>query len=257
MDIVREGFFAFLEDIAPPEAGFSLFGGTHLAALGLTILLAIAMCYLCKRLSDDRRWLLFRLWVVMILLMEIIQQFTFPFIHGNYWLCHIPLHMCGLLMFIEAAHVTRPNKFTGEVLYALGLPGAVAAMLFPNWTMAPITNFYALQSFVIHAFHIVFVIMLLFTGNIRPSFRGLWRPALFLLIVLPPIYLFNTITGTNFFFLNAGSAGSPLEALIDIFGNPGFLIPYAGILGFVWVLMYLPWGIRAKMIDTETKLFRH
>jgi len=246
MDIAREGFFAFLEDIAPPEAGFSLFGGIHLAALGLTIVLVIVMCYVSKRMDDNRRWLLFRLWVVAILLMEIIQQFTFPFIHSNYWLCHIPLHMCGLLIFIEAIHVSRPNKFTGEVLYALGLPGAIAAMLFPNWTMAPILNFYVLQSFVIHAFHIALVAMLLFTGNIKPNLRSLWRPVLFLAIVLPPIYILNQATGTNFFFINAGSAGSPLEVLIDIFGNPGFLVPYAGILGLVWVIMYLPWALAAR-----------
>ena len=153
-------------------------------------------------------------------------------------------------MFIEAAHVTRPNKFTGEILYALGLPGAIAAMIFPNWTMAPITNFYVLQSFVIHAFHIAFVVMLLFTGNIRPSLRGLWRPALFLAIVLPPIYAVNAIAGTNFFFINAGSAGSPLDVLINIFGNPGFLIPYAGILGLVWGFMYLPWVIKTRSVST-------
>ena len=246
MEISREGFFAFLEDTALPETGFALFGGVHLGVLGLTIVLVVAMCIVSKRLDNDRQWLLFRLWVVAILLMELVQQFSFPFIHGNYWLSHIPLHMCGLLIFIEAAHVTRPNKFTGEILYALGLPGAIAAMIFPNWTMAPITNFYSLQSFVIHAFHIVFVVMLLFTGHIRPSFRGLWRPVLFLGIALPPIYIFNVITGTNFFFMNAGSEGSPLEIFIDIFGNPWFLLPYTGLLAVVWVIMYLPWTIRNR-----------
>ena len=92
-----------------------------------------------------------------------------------------------------------------------------------------------------HTLHITLAATLVVSGNVKPTARNLWCPILFLVVVLPPVFLFNRINGTSFFFLNAGSAGSPLEVLIAIFGNPGFLLPYAGILAAVWLFMYLPW----------------
>jgi len=242
--IVRVGFFAFLEDINMPGDGFALFGFTHIVALVLTVLLCVGLCLWCRRLSRESQWMLFRGVVITVLVMEIVRQVSFPLVHGRYWLEHLPLHMCGLLLFISAIHVSRPNKFTGEIIYALGLPGAVAAMLFPDWTLYPIFHFYPLQSFTIHALHISFAMMLITSGNLRPNFRELWRPVAFLAVILPPIFVLNRAAGTNFFFINAGSEGSPLEILIDIFGNPAFLIPYAGILAVAWVFMYLPWHFR-------------
>ena len=239
--IVREGFFAFFEDVNAQGDGFQLFGAVHLTALVLTVAATIGVCLLCRRLNRDRQWVLFRLIVVTVLMLELVRQFSFPLVHGHYWLKHLPLHMCGLILFIEAIHMHKPNKFTGEIIYSLGLPGAIAAMLFPDWTLYPIFHFYPLQSFVIHALHIVLAVAMLTSGNLVPSAKNLWRPAVFLLLILPPLFALNRATGTNFFFLNAGSEGSPLEVLIDIFGNPGFILPYAGILAVLWLFMYLPW----------------
>jgi uncharacterized membrane protein YwaF len=96
---------------------------------------------------------------------------------------------------------------------------------------------------------VAFPLMLMLSGEIRPRAKNLWRPALFLLIVTPPIYFINKALGTNFFFINSGSAGSPLELLIDVFGTRGFLFAFAGLLAVVWLLMYLPY----IMLDARKK----
>ena len=77
---------------------------------------------------------MFRVIIALLLALELIRQASFPLVHGHYWLEHLPLNMCGLALFIEAFHGLKPNKFTGEIIYALVLTGAVAAMLFPDWT---------------------------------------------------------------------------------------------------------------------------
>lgn len=195
----------------------------------------------CRALAQDKQWLMFLLIIALAFTFEIIRQLSFPLVHGRYWIEYLPFHICGLALFIEAFHGFKPTKFTGEILYALVLPGATAAILFPDRTMYPIWHFYPLQSFIMHTFHITLASIIVASGNVRPNPRNLWYPILFLAVVLPPVYLFNRINGTNFFFLNAGSEGSPLEVLITIFGNPGFLLPYGGILALVWLFMYLPW----------------
>lgn len=239
--IQRSGFFAFLEDVNAQGDGFPLFGFVHITALVLCAVLVIGMCLWCRSLAKDKQWLMSRVIIALALVLESIRQASFPLVHGHYWLPHLPLHMCGLALFIEAFHGCKPNKFTGEILYALVLPGATAAMLFPDWTLYPIWHFYPLQSFTIHSLHITLAVTLVISGNVKPTPKNLWCPVLFLAVVVPPIFLFNRIYGTNFFFINAGSEGSPLEVLISIFGNPGFLLPYAGILASLWVVMYLPW----------------
>jgi uncharacterized membrane protein YwaF len=65
----------------------------------------------------------------------------------------------------------------------------------------------------------------------------------FLAVIVPPIYFLNKWLGTNFFFVNAGSKGSPLDILIDIMGNPGFLAGYALALILLWGIIYLPFII--------------
>ena len=243
---VREGFFAFLEDVGAPGSGFGLFGGTHLLMFVLMSALIFAVCRLYSRLGDKGAKTMTLVAALVILGLEIAKQSTFFIIQRRYWPDQLPLHLCGLGIMIELIHAVRPNKTTGEVLYCLCLPGAIAALLFANWSMYPVLNFYCLQSFFIHALHVAFPLMLLVKRKIVPDVKNLWRAALFLTIVLPPVYFVNLRLGTNFFFINAGSAGSPLEIFIEFAGVPGFLLPYAGLLFLVWFLMYLPWVLAER-----------
>ncbi|MDR1643213.1 MAG: TIGR02206 family membrane protein [Clostridiales bacterium] len=239
-----DGFFAFLENTRAPGSGFKLFGPEHLIFLALIAVGIAVMCICYKRLDSVRRLSMMRITAVTILLMEAVKQVLVIFqTMPNYPLGVLPFHLCGLSIFVEQIHAIKPNKTTGEILYSLGIPGAVAALLFCNWTMYPIFNFHGLQSFIIHGLHIAFPAMLIYGGDFRPRFSQIWRPALFLLIIVPPIYFLNKAIDTNFFFVNAGSEGSPLEILINLMGNPGFLVGFAGLLLVVWIIIYLPFII--------------
>jgi len=240
---VREGFFAFLEDVAATGDGFALMGGVHITMLGAMAALIAALCVIYKRQDEKGRSAMLKLIILIIFSMEAVKQLTFPLIHKWYWVGQLPLHLCGISIAIELAHAFFPSKATREILYSLCLPGAVAALLFCNWSMFPLWNFYCLQSFFIHALHVSFPLMLLVTGDLRPRAGQLWRVALFLAGVVPLVYLLNLRLSTNFFFVNAGSQGSPLEIFIEWAGNPGFLLPYAGLIAAIWLLMYAPWYI--------------
>ncbi|MDR1000721.1 MAG: TIGR02206 family membrane protein [Clostridiales bacterium] len=245
------GFFAYRRD-EPPGSGFALYGKDHLFILAALLVGVVLMTMFYDRADKKGRLKMLRVTAWIILLSEIVRQVSFIVILGYYPLQELPLHLCGISIFINVAHATKPNKFTGEILYALGLPGTLAALAFCDWTNYPLMTYQCIQSFVAHALHAVFVIMQLKGGDIRPSLKKIWRPIIFLLVIVPPIYWFNTVFGTNFFFINAGSPGSPLEILIELMGDKLFLIGYAGLLVVVWVVMYLPW----VFIFKERKIFR-
>jgi hypothetical integral membrane protein (TIGR02206 family) len=177
-------------------------------------------------------------------LLEVVKQIIVLF-QGYTWDI-LPLHLCGMSIFFIAIHAVRPNRFTAEMLYALSIPGAISALLFADWTMYPIWNFFCLQSFLIHMLELTFPFMLLNAGELRPRAKHLWMPALYLAIVVPIIYNLNHVLDTNFFFINEASPGSPLSLLEGILGSPGYVFGTIGILAAVWLVMYAPVERRAS-----------
>jgi len=58
-------------------------------------------------------------------------------------------------------------------------------------------------------------------------------------------HIANSAWGTNFWFLNAGSAGSPLEPIQAATG--AFYVPaLVAAVAIVWTLLYLPWVLRSR-----------
>lgn len=180
-----------------------------------------------------------------IVVMEIVKQ-LFCIFSGNYVWDILPLHLCGMSIFMIAIHTIRPNRFTAEFLYCLSIPGAVAALLFADWTMYPLWNFFCLQSFLIHMLEIAYPVMLLVSGQIRPNARNLWRPAIYLLIVSPPLYYLNKLLDANFFFMNEAAPDSPLSLLQSLLGSPGYIFGTGGLVAIVWFVLYLPIELRRK-----------
>jgi hypothetical integral membrane protein (TIGR02206 family) len=234
----------------PDGSGFALLGGTHLAVLaGLAVLVAL-LCVVYIQLTYSERPIMLKALALVILGLEAVKQASFPIAHGRYFIDKLPLHLCGLVIFLNLVYAwygeTGAGEASGEILYALGLPGSVCALVFANWSMYPLVNFDCMQSFVIHALHIAFVVLPLVGGELRPRAKNLWKCGVFLVITVPIIYVINLRLGTNFFFVNAGSPGSPLEALINLVGVPWFIIPYAGLVLIVWAALYLPWELASR-----------
>ena len=102
----------------------------------------------------------------------------------------------------------RSWNWLGQVLYTLCLPGAAAALVFPDWTVYPQWSLMNINSFLVHGLLILFGAPA-GGGTIRPRLSAIWKPLLFLAVVTPPIWLFNRTWGTNYFFLNTASPNSP------------------------------------------------
>jgi uncharacterized membrane protein YwaF len=87
----------------------------------------------------------------------------------------------------------------------------------------------------------------------RPRFTQLWRCVIYLLVVVPPIYLFNHTFNTNFFFMNEAAPDSPLSFLQSSLGNPGYLVGFAALVAAVWVVMYLPWMLKTLVEKRQAR----
>jgi len=60
-------------------------------------------------------------------------------------------------------------------------------------------------------------------------------------IYLTVVYPLNKALDTNFAFVSTPADGSPLVAVASVFGNPGYLVPYAAALVGSFVAMHVIW----------------
>lgn len=243
----REGsqvyFFATQSEL-PEGVGFALFGPVHLAWLaGIALAIPLGLGLLRSR---PRAQALAARGGAACAVALVAGLDLWLWSRGALGVGNLPLHLCELAPFLLLLFELTGWDWAGQTLYCLCLPGAAAALLFPNWTMFPQWNLINLQGFVLHALLIFCPLLEILRGRLIPRLGHLWKAWAFLACITPPIYCFNLRFHTNYFFLNAGSPGSPLDWLIRRLGNPGFLAGYGAIALAVTAGMYLPFVLRRR-----------
>jgi hypothetical integral membrane protein (TIGR02206 family) len=179
------------------------------------------------------------------LFFELLRQIIY-LVLGRYELGLLPLHLCGLTEFLIFFHAFTKNKIIKESLYAMGIIGALMALLFADWLIYPLWHFQSIHSFVMHGLLLGYIIMLLWSQELRPNYKLLPQVFILFFLICFGLFYFNKQYGTNFFFLNYPSPGSPLVMFEEWVGNPGYIGLTVVLLLIVWFIMYLPWRIGRK-----------
>lgn len=219
--------------------GFSLFDAEHLFWLGLTVFCLTALCRYYRAGNLRRRTRLRHEMAAAIVANEVFKT-AMLLLGGNWEPEYLPLHLCSVNVFLVAYHAWKPGKVLDNFLYAVCVPGAAAALLFPSWNKLPPINFMYLHSFTIHILLMAYPLMLTCGGDIRPDHKYVPR-VLGLLSVLAVIALgANLIFDTNFMFLMKATKSSPLYFFQKQFGS--HLVGFAVILPAALGVMYAPWS---------------
>ena len=201
---------------------------------------------------------------VALLILELIKD-GILLAQGRFGIGYLPLHVCSIGVFVfllrevisEESFIKPPTKgqsqpgqcqqcpgprlksILGEVAVILIMPASLAGLIFADWTtLYPVLNFFNLHSYLWHGLLILYPLALLISGEITPSIKHIHWVILFLCIIVPPIYIFDKLTGCNYFFINRPVTGSPLEWMAKYLGNPGYLIGYAIITILIIVFVY-------------------
>lgn len=223
--------------------GFSLFGPEHIAWLIYAAALVIVLIVIYRRLPEGielgsrRRTAM--LVVAGVPLVLLVSQDVLMARAGVFSAAWWPLHSCNVCEYLALVYAIRPNRFCGEVLFTLGTVGAIAALLFPGWTYCPPLTWPVVCGFTEHALIMAFILMIVVGGDFRPHLRDIWMTILFTAAYAFFAYWFNTAFGTNFMFVNTPSEGSPLVLWEQMFGYPGYLVPYAALVLVIWVDLHL------------------
>lgn len=245
-------FFTYAADL-PPGVGFALFSAPHLGALmAIALLCLVCACRFRAAQASARRHLTQALGLSIVLL-DIVRTIVYHCM-GCMNLYELPLHLCGMAVYLCAIHSLWKPDWLGQVLYALCLPGACAALLFPDWTIYPFFSFVSLHSFAAHGLIVLYIVVQTASGAIRPCLFAVWKPVLFLCAVVPPIAWFDSCFHANYMFLQLPSPGSPLVWLAQLVGGSraGYLLLFAVVIFCVMVLMDAPFALAHRYRNSRS-----
>lgn len=232
-------FYETVETI-PEGLGFKHFDPFHLKWLAAAALSMAVICLLYRHLNRSGRHKM-RLTIAFLTVANEIFKMYLLISHGNYTVSYLPLHLCSINIFIVMLHALKPGLFWGNFLYAVGLPGAVSALLFATWTSLPPCSGMLWHSFTVHIMLAVYPLMIVAGGDLRPDFRRLPAVTAALAVMSIPAVIVNHFYGTNFMFINYAQEGTPFVLFEQYFGNFIFGVPV--LLALMYLIMFLPWII--------------
>lgn len=223
----------------PQGAGFQLYAREHICWLVICLAAGAALCLAYHRLERRGRARMRLGAGLAVLLCELLKDANL-IAQGEFGVYYLPLHLCGMAVFFTLGHSIRPNGTVGELLYSSCMPGALFAILFPDWTACAAFSFHSIVGFTVHMLIVVYPLMQTLSGDIRPSVRRLPRCLLILVCLAVPVYIFDRRFNANYMFLLSPAAGSPLEWFAALLGNQGYLFGYLPMLTLVWCALYFP-----------------
>ena len=193
----------------PPNVGFTHFDALHICWLIFAVVFIAVVSFIYKKQDTKQRSKTRKILAAALVLDELWKMFWLTVGH-RYELEYLPLHLCSINIFIIAYHCFRPNKTLDNFLYIVCIPGALAALLFPSWTVLPPANFMHLHSFTIHTLLVAYPAVLLINRDIKPEFKELPK-CLGLLSIFGFIALtVNILFDENFMFLMYAEPDNPL-----------------------------------------------
>lgn len=234
--------------------GFATLGWPHVLMLACCAAAGAVLVYFTQRPgymsmfaagADRRREVracppLIKAACAVLLCLEIIQD-LYLIAAGLPLADHLPLHLCGLGIFANFIGAFSNSRFAAalrEVSLVLIAPGAVFALLFPDWTYMNLLSIMSVIGFAGHTLLAVIPLMMLKAGAVRPAWQHIWYTPAFLAVTCPPVYLFDTAFGYNYMFLRHPVENTPLAWWADRLGEPGYLLGILLMAAAVLLLEY-------------------
>ena len=153
----------------------------------------------------------------------------------------IPLHLCGLSALAALAVAFGAHGALLDFLWYIGLPGALLALIFPAPAISRWQSALNLSYVMTHVL-IVLIPLAAMAGGRRPHPDGAPMTMIALQAAGLAAFAVNRALGTDFMFLCAPPAGTPLEAVFTW----GYL-PYLCVLEGMMLICCLLMGMLLRV----------
>ncbi|MBR5472677.1 MAG: TIGR02206 family membrane protein [Clostridia bacterium] len=234
----------------PEGVGFNLYDTTHLLWLTFFVLLCATCLIVYKKLNTKHRNVMRICMAAIVFILETAKNCV-AFAVDDFGIGHMPFHLCGINVLLISFSMFKRTKTVDNFLYYIGIPGAMLALLTPDWTNMPCMNYFHMHSFLIHTFLVLYPFVLVASGDIKPELKMMPKCILLLIGFAVPALILNLIFDTNFMFLmNTANIGF-LELFKNTFGAHQWAFPI--LLPIIMAIMYLPIFIANKIKKAKEK----
>lgn len=232
-----EQFFAGI-DYAGGE--FVLFGTAHLLALSAVVLFNFALVQLKGQPLAQRMRV--RKTIAVIVLLNELGWHVWNAATGQWTIqTMLPLHLCSVLVYLSA-YVLFSGAYSGyEILYFLGIGGALQALLTPDLGIYGFPHFRFWQTFISHGIIVTTGVYFTLVEGLRPTLNSIKRVFIRANIYLLLVTMLNFAIGGNYLF----TAHKPYTpSLLDLLPNWPWYILWMEVIGVVTcLLLYLPFAV--------------
>lgn len=230
----------------PEVDAFKLYGPTHLLWLGFFVLLCTVSIIVYRKLNTKHRNIMRIVIASIVFTMETVKNCVAAAL-GAFSIGHLPFHLCGISVILISFSIFKRVKTVENFLYYIGIPGAMLALLTPDWTEIPCFNFFHMHSFIIHMFLVLYPLILVTSGELKPGFKDMPKCILLLAGFAVPALIMNLIFDQNFMFLMRTDNIGFLVLFEKIFGAHQWVFPI--LLPIIMIVMSLPLIIANKIAN--------
>ncbi len=194
-----------------PAFGFQTFGTAHLVALGVTAGLPILLATLARRRASERLAVGIGYVLAGVLAINEVIYWGYRLAvagFGSFLQDHLPLHVCGVAVWLTIAALVLRHEQAYEVAYCWGLVGSLNAVITPGGLTVDFPEYRFFQYFVSHSGIVVGVLYATLGLQMRPTLGGLVRAFLWLQVLATAVGIVNTLTASNYMFLSKPPSGT-------------------------------------------------
>ncbi len=238
------------EGLMPEGVGFKLYDSTHLLWLSVFIVLCMVCTITYKKLNAKKRNIMRIALASTVFVLETAKNCVAAAI-GDFGIGHMPFHLCGINVLLITFCIFKRSKTVENFLYYIGIPGAMLALLTPDWVKMPCLNYFHIHSFLIHMFLVLYPFVLVASGDLKPDFKSMPKCVLLLVGFAIPALILNLIFDTNFMFLMDTAGIAFLQIFKDIFGAHQWAFPI--LLPIIMFIMSIPLIIANKIKKLKEK----
>jgi hypothetical integral membrane protein (TIGR02206 family) len=223
-------------------APFVLFGGPHLAALGVVLLLNLGLIAYGRRIPERWRPRLRYALAALLLVNELLWHWWNA--ATGQWTIQtmLPFHLCSALVWLSQIMLVTKDVTIYELMYFLGIGGAMQALLTPDAGIYGYPHLRFLQTMISHGAIVTAAVWMTAVEGLRPYPRSIIRVAGIGLAYTVVIGGVNALIGSNYLYI----ARKPATAsLLDVLPAWPWYIPILLLIAaLMFGLLYLPFAIK-------------
>ena len=232
--------------LAETENGFAAFGSAHLAVIALTVALAVGLPVWARKARSATLTRRIGLVIAAVLVANELAFYVYALATGpagEFVRRFLPVHLCGVGLFLTAWVLWRPHQIAYELAYFWGLGGTLQAIVTPN-LQAGFPDYFFFQFFITHGGIVIGVLFATWAMRLRPSRGSVLRTFVITNVYTVAVAGLDWVLGANYMFLCAPPDGvSPFFFL----PWPWYIVFLEGVALALFVLLALPFFLADRL----------